>query len=227
MSTYVVATIKDWNIDAYQRHHGHLAGDWHLISQPQALTLEALRALKPKYVFFPHWSWIVPQAILQEFDCVCFHMTDLPYGRGGSPLQNLIANGHKDTKLTALKMTSELDAGPIYTKRPLSLEGSAKRIFRRSAELTWEIIKDMVEQEPSPNPQQGKVTEFTRRTPEQSELQWQNELEQIYDHVRMLDAESYPHAFHKVADKLLHFTDIKWNEDGELVAQVKISKSNK
>ncbi len=25
-----------------------------------------------------------------KFECVCFHMTDVPYGRGGSPLQNLI-----------------------------------------------------------------------------------------------------------------------------------------
>jgi methionyl-tRNA formyltransferase len=53
----------------------------------------------------------------------------LPYGRGGSPLQNLIDLGHKDTFVSALKMTEELDAGAIYLKKPLSLEGLAEEIY--------------------------------------------------------------------------------------------------
>ena len=44
-------------------------------------------------------------------------MTDLPYGRGGSPLQNLIINGHKETMMSALRCVQELDAGPIYLKK--------------------------------------------------------------------------------------------------------------
>ena len=56
-------------------------------------------------------------------------MTDLPYGRGGSPLQNLIIRGHKKTKISALRMVNELDAGPIYFKRSLSLNGNAQKIY--------------------------------------------------------------------------------------------------
>jgi len=37
-------------------------------------------------------------------------MTDVPYGRGGSPLQNLIVRGHTETKLTALRCVRDLDA---------------------------------------------------------------------------------------------------------------------
>ena len=47
-------------------------------------------------------------------------MTDLPYGRGGSPLQNLIVRGHKHTMISAIKCVKELDAGPIYLKKPLT-----------------------------------------------------------------------------------------------------------
>ena len=82
---------------AFHRHRAELPGCWELISARDDLSLDALRALQPAYVFFPHWSWRVPKKIVEEFSCVCFHETDLPYGRGGSPLQNLIVRGHKST----------------------------------------------------------------------------------------------------------------------------------
>ena len=47
-------------------------------------------------------------------------MTDLPFGRGGSPLQNLIVRGYKSTKLTAIKVQSGIDTGDIYLKKPFS-----------------------------------------------------------------------------------------------------------
>ena len=53
-------------------------------------------------------------------------MTDLPYGRGGSPLQNLIVRGWKETKVLALKVVEELDAGPIYYKKRLAYMGRQK-----------------------------------------------------------------------------------------------------
>jgi len=43
-------------------------------------------------------------------------MTDLSYGRGGSPLQNLIVRGYKDTMISALWIEKELDSG-AYTHR--------------------------------------------------------------------------------------------------------------
>ena len=51
---------------------------------------------------------------MKRYDCVIFHMTDLPYGRGGSPLQNLIIRGYKKTNVVSNKCVGEVDAGPIY-----------------------------------------------------------------------------------------------------------------
>ena len=81
------------------------------------MSADLVRSLKPRYVFFPHWSWKVPDDILGATECVCFHMTDVPFGRGGSPLQNLIVRGHTETRVSALRMVSEPDAGPVYMKR--------------------------------------------------------------------------------------------------------------
>jgi methionyl-tRNA formyltransferase len=98
------------------------------IRSPQDLSFDALRAVRPRYIFFPHWSHRIPPEIYNYFECIIFHMTDVPFGRGGSPLQNLIVRGITRTKLTALRCVKEMDAGPVYMKRELGLEGRAERI---------------------------------------------------------------------------------------------------
>lgn len=223
MNNYVVATIKDWQINQFNLVSPAIPGNWSLISDKAQLTLERLRNINPKYIFFPHWSWIVPDEILNEFTCVCFHMTDLPYGRGGSPLQNLIARGHQETKITALRMTNELDAGPIYLKAPLSLQGRAQEIFERSAVLIFEMISSITKLEPVAMGQTGEITLFERRVPEQSKIPATGELSNLYDLIRMMDADSYPRAFINYGNFTLEFENAKFNK-GVLNAAVTISK---
>jgi methionyl-tRNA formyltransferase len=100
---YIVATIKNWNLKVYDEIIKNYPGNWHLITDPNELTVDNIKSLNPKYIFFPHWSQLVPLEILNLTTCICFHETDLPYGRGGSPLQNLISRGHKNTVISALK----------------------------------------------------------------------------------------------------------------------------
>ena len=80
-------------------------------------------------------------------------MTDVPYGRGGSPLQNLIMDGKTETQVTALRMTEEMDAGPVYVKRPMSLEGRAEEIYLRAGAISWDLIFWMIANKPKPIPQ--------------------------------------------------------------------------
>ena len=76
------------------------------------LLNKSLAKFKPDYVFFTHWNWIVKDDIHQSFNCVVFHTAPLPYGRGGSPIQNLILEGFNKAPVCAIKMTSELDSIP-------------------------------------------------------------------------------------------------------------------
>ena len=192
---YVVATIKPWNIEAFHRRCAKLPGQWELIDSKEGLSIDTLREIRPRYVFFPHWSWRVPPQILREFDCICFHETDVPYGRGGSPLQNLIACGHTTTKMTALRMVEELDSGPVYLKSLLSLEGSAEEIYERAADLVYDMIGEIVAHDIVPVPQQGEAVVFSRRAPNESVLPQDGSLTTLYNFVRMLDAPTYPKAF--------------------------------
>ncbi|MFD2206858.1 hypothetical protein [Kiloniella antarctica] len=218
--TYILATIKDWNLDAFFKIQHQLPGKWLVITEQQALRFNEVKKHNPRYIFFPHWSWKIPKEIIDAYDCVCFHMTDLPYGRGGSPLQNLIENGHSKTKISALKMTSEFDAGNIFLKRSLSLHGSAQEIFVRCAHEVVEMIIEIVKSEPIPLPQIGEPTYFKRRTPEQSALIGDMDTEVLYNHIRMLDADTYPHAFIEFGNYRMLFSNANIG-DGEVTAHVR------
>ena len=195
MTKYVVATIHKWNINLYEQYSRKLSGEWHLVTDPSDLTQSLLNSLQPRFIFFPHWSWQVPETLTSQYECICFHMTDVPYGRGGSPLQNLILSGHHDTVISALRMVEELDAGPVYAKAPLSLHGRAQDIYERAAVVTARLIENIVNKEPLPKPQSGEVTVFKRRFPAESRLPEGLGPAEIYDHIRMLDADGYPRAF--------------------------------
>jgi len=52
-----------------------------IITNKDELTFEKVKLINPEYILFPHWSWIIPKEIFENFTCVVFHMTDLPFGR--------------------------------------------------------------------------------------------------------------------------------------------------
>ncbi len=219
---YLVVGCKPWNRRIFDEQLAGLPGEWSYLADREQLTAEAVDRLAPRYVFFLHWSWKVPEALIARHECVCFHMTDVPYGRGGSPLQNLIARGHRETKLTALRMTADFDAGPVYMKQPLSLEGGAEEILIRASRLAAAMIVRLVREHPAPVPQQGDVVVFKRRKPAESAIAAPESLAALHDFIRMLDAEGYPPAFLEHGGFRFEFTRSALY-DGRLAADVKIT----
>ncbi|MCB0478273.1 MAG: GNAT family N-acetyltransferase [Crocinitomicaceae bacterium] len=225
LQNYVVVSSKDWNqnlttdlkstFDQY---------NFHYIKHKSSFDPVMLKAIKPKMVFIPHWSFIIPKEIFSEFECIIFHMTDLPYGRGGSPLQNLIVRGHKKTKISAIRCVEELDAGPIFAKVDLDLSGSAQEIFERANTKIEEIIRYIIVEKPLPVEQTGEVVTFKRRTPEMSNLKDVSEIEKVYDYIRMMDAEGYPKAFLETENLKIEFENASLKGDSEIIANVRIIK---
>ena len=217
----VIATIKSWNISNAKRFRGlHPEIDITIISDKSMLNIDNLGKIKPDYIFFPHWSWIIPNDIHKKYRCVVFHMTDLPFGRGGSPLQNLISRGIYQTKVSAIRVTEILDAGDIYCKEDLDIaEGSADDILSRVSDIVFNImIPKIITGDISPKPQEGNITVFPRRSPEQSEIPDGLNQRQIYDYIRMLDGEGYPAAFINTVNGRVLFSKAKMI-DGKVTAE--------
>lgn len=214
---YLIATIRPWNLELYQRHFSRNR-QFSLITKKEDLTLSKLKKKNPRYIFFPHWSWIIPREVWENFECVVFHMTDLPYGRGGSPLQNLIVRGKKKTKISALRVEEGMDTGDIYLKKSLSLQGSAEEIYKRGSKIVFRgMIPYIVSQEPKPKPQSGPITVFERRKPEQSKIESGWSLDKIYDHIRMLDAPEYPKAFIEIDDNRVEFSQVRFDKKRKIL----------
>ncbi len=209
MKKIVIATIHEWNIvlakDFQKKYKGTV-----VITEPSKLTYKTLKLIDPDYIFFPHWSWKIPRNIYENFECIIFHMTDLPYGRGGSPLQNLIERGHEKTKISALRVVEQVDAGPIYFKTPLSLRGTAQEIYARASVIIFKkMIPLFIGKSFLPKPQEGEIVLFKRRTPDESELSEITNLTDLFNQIRMLDAPGYPRSFIKVGKILVRFSKAK------------------
>lgn len=221
----IIATIKSWNIENAERfkrkYHGAM-----IITAPHELTAKIIQKFKPDYIFFPHWSWTIPQDIYEKYNCVIFHMGDLPFGRGGSPLQNLIVRGFKETKISAVKAVKNIDGGPIYMKRKLSLTGTAQAIYERASGIIFNyMIPRMIKATILAQKQRGRAVIFRRRKPKEGNIERLSNINTIYDYIRMLDAEGYPPAFLIRRNFKLEFRRAKIKND-RILAQVEITIKN-
>ena len=204
MNKFIVATEKLWNVANFNKY---CQGEQWLLCTDYKELVGLVIETKPKYIFFPHWSWLVTSGIYENYECVIFHMTDLPFGRGAEPLQYLISSGLKETMVSAIKCVKDVDAGDIYMKRPMSLHGSAEEIYIRCSDIMIDMIKEIVAKELKAEiPQIGEPTLFTKRTVEDCRIPDIDDLSKVYDWIRMNDAESYPSAFLETDKLRLEFT---------------------
>lgn len=213
-----------WNVRVFDEVISKYTGTWRFVSDPAEINLEELAKDSPEYLFFMHWSSKISDEITSKYKCVVFHPSDLPFGRGGTPIQNLIGLGIRETKISAFRMISKLDAGPVYMKWTISLEGSsAEEIYIRISEEIAKMIQCILNSDIEPEEQEGEITIFKRRTSAMSAVPQYGNLQEMFDFIRMLDAESYPKAFIDWGEYRLEFSRATLY-DGRVEASVKITE---
>lgn len=222
----IIATLKTWNVKNYKKLQKlYPKFSFFLVQKEQDLSLAFVEKIKPRYIFFPHWSFYIPKELYENYECIVFHMSDLPFGRGGSPLQNLILRNIKKTKISALKVCEELDAGDIYFKEKLDIsKGSAEKIYKKASKLIFfKMIPRFFRTQIKAKPQKGEVITFKRRKAKQSCLNTlQNpSLNQLYDFIRMLDAPTYPKAFLEFENFKIDLSQVKYKNQ-KLIGRFKI-----
>ena len=223
MSRSVIAYSKDW-FKHFPKSDEFRNLDLIEISQKEELNFEDLKKMNPRFIFFPHWNWKVGSEIYENFECVVFHTGPLPYGRGGSPIQNLILKGIERAPVCALKMTDVLDGGPIYDSLEITLDGNIEQIFSKIAKCVEELILKICRYTPIPSPQKGDVVSFRRLSYEDNELLEGYSIKELYDRIRMVDGEGYQRAYIKFGDYKFEFSDSQI-VNNELFAKIRIYKN--
>lgn len=188
------------------------------INKRSQLTYSYLNKIKPYLIFVPAWHWKISEKIINSYTCIGFHPSPLPYGRGGSPIQNLIIRGHKKTEICAIKLNKVLDGGDVYTRKRFILDGSANEIFLRYNKEKLAMIKQMLKKVPKPKKQIGKVVFYKRRKPYESKIDFRKTIPKIYDFIRMLDLDikNFPKAFTTIDDLKIIFEKVEKTKDNKL-----------
>ncbi len=224
MKSYILLTEKKWHDSLFKKLSNSKNFNWIRISNKSDFILEKIDSINPEIIFVPHWSYIIPEEIFEKYTCIVFHMTDLPFGRGGSPLQNLICRGLEETKISAIKVVKDIDAGDVYLKRTLSLNGTAREIFLRSVPIIEHMILEIINNKIVPESQKGDIFLFKRRKKEDGNLLNLETIKEIYDYIRMLDCEDYPNAYLEIEHFRIEFSRASIKDEKTIYADVRIIK---
>jgi methionyl-tRNA formyltransferase len=135
---------------------------------------------------------------LNRFNLVV-HESDLPKGKGWSPVSWQILEGRKKIPITLFEAARSVDSGVIYLKEYIYLDGTEllSKIKQMQGIATQNIILKFLEQMPVGLEQEGDSTFYPRRTDKDSELDISKSLDDQFNLLRICDNERYPAFFRK------------------------------
>lgn len=100
----------------------------------------------PVDIWVVHWHWKIPDDIIFENQVVGFHMTDLPWGRGPTPLKKIKYHGFSETIVTAFEMDNNIDGGTIVSKRSVPVlqddEATMRLVYAACKSMIWVIQRE-------------------------------------------------------------------------------------
>jgi methionyl-tRNA formyltransferase len=155
------------------------------------------------FIVFIGWSWIIEKEVTQKFLCLGIHPSDLPYFRGGSPLQHQIMRGVTKSKVTLMTLSPDkIDAGEIWLKEDLDLSGdSMNDVFKNLITSSSKLLNAFLNEYPGIIAKEQNIkdgTYYKRRKPEESRLSKEDfankTLKELYDFIRSL-TDPYPNAY--------------------------------
>ncbi|WP_282773564.1 formyltransferase family protein [Phaeodactylibacter xiamenensis] len=127
------------------------------------------------------------------------HESDLPKGKGWSPVTWQVLEGKDEIPVTLFEAVEAVDAGPIYAKEYMELDGTEllTEIKAKQGLATQKLILDFVKKYPNIKgaEQRGDESFYPRRTVKDSEVDIKKSIKEQFDLLRVCDNERYPAHF--------------------------------
>jgi len=194
----------------------------------QSELVEILQKLPASIGILVAYGKIVPQSIIDHFEygIVNIHPSLLPQYRGSTPIESAILDGLKLTGVSVMQLTSEMDAGPIYTQAKLRLSGAetkdniASTLNLKGAELLVDNLSLIINQDIKPAPQSGKTTICKKISKHDGDIDTNLPAEVILRQIRAYTGWPKSHLSHQGMDLVIleaSTTDIK-TEPGTLIS---------
>jgi methionyl-tRNA formyltransferase len=89
---------------------------------------------------------IVPDALLDRHLWLNVHPSLLPRWRGAAPVERAILAGDDETGVTIIRLTEELDAGPIAAQRAFAIgsDDDAGDVYQRATVVAVDLLHDVL-----------------------------------------------------------------------------------
>jgi len=136
---------------------------------------------------------------------VVIHASDLPQGKGFSPMQWQILEGKNEIVLSAIEATEAADEGPIYLKESLRFDGTElyqelrEKLGSSIIQMACQLVNRI--QSIVPEEQKGIESFYRRRTTADDELDPGKSIAEQFNHLRIADNGSHPLYFYFNSEK--------------------------
>jgi len=150
----------------------------------------------------------VPDTALSKFTYnLVVHESDLPEGKGGSPLSWQILEGKTNIVFSLINAEKLIDSGDIWIKKNVKLNGMElcnewREIqINKTVELCLEFLLNynIIQ----PKKQKGESTYYPFRKKEDSELDINKTIDEQFNLLRIVDNDFYPAFFIKDGVKFI------------------------
>ena len=166
-------------------------------------VFETIKKLAPDLLITIAYGGLIPQKILDIPRCesINIHPSLLPLWRGASPIQSAILNGDTKTGISLIRMTPELDAGPIFAVTETSIDPEentltlSNRLANMSAILMTDNIEDIVNKNTFPNEQEHqKATYASKLTKQDAIINWTRSASEILKKIKAFNPWPVAHS---------------------------------
>jgi len=150
-----------------------------------------------------------PEVINCPKYCVNSHPTLLPKYRGARSGNYILIHGEKETGVTVHFIDEGMDTGDIILQRfyPLSIFDTAMSMKRKTLEFEPDVVYEAIQMIKSGHPPRipqdsSKTSHYPDRTPEDSEIDWNKPLRELYNEIRACNPNDYPAFFYAEGEKV-------------------------
>lgn len=194
----IISDIGSWINDHIPELQDSLQKDGHTVS----IVHKVAEIPQGDFVFFLGCGQIVPLSILKRNKHnLVVHESDLPKGKGWSPLTWQILEGKNEIPVCLFEAAESVDSGKIYLKETMKFSGAelVDDLRKTQAETSIRLCLQFVREYPSilekGVEQRGASTFYRRRTREDSRLDPGKTIKEQFNLLRTVDNERYPAFF--------------------------------
>ncbi len=162
-------------------------------SLENAELLKTVNELQPDIGILAAYGRIIPTDLIALFPhgIINIHPSLLPKHRGPTPIESVILSGDNQTGVSIMKLTSELDAGPVYAQSTLPLNSRetkqqlADKLLETGRAMLLDLLPRIINGSAVAVPQDVSKASYDKPiTKADGQLDWHKPAEQLEKEIR-------------------------------------------